>query len=387
MPAPPTHPPRASIRTTSASKAQFPLLHQTPSFLIKRTIVEDCTRDADSGRPPKYHCLRKEVERREKRRLLDVLKRAPVSSLMPGRLKRQTGRVKLSQQAAIQQQQQQQEETQPEGAIKLDDGGLSSLSPAEYENVCRVATVISNNVPQNDMDKIILNLRNRSPRQKNYLHKKGMDPVTYFFRCQALEYLQRRSSRPPNDTHSSGEARPRDTKRQNDDLSGSAPPQFFMRPSSSGPDENAPHDDLMDTSVPVMGVGNAGAHKVNEVAEDSETHRRQAHGPRNGNMPYLFANIEESLQEQGPFRGWRTQVTVRDRTYKVHQMIASLRLLQPKIQLRNAANAAMSFEAKVFRGAASKAEYDREFNDKLVQIRDARIQEQALEYLHAASAR
>jgi hypothetical protein len=202
----------------------------------------------------------------------------------------------------------------------LDDGGLSSLSPAEYENVCRVAEAIRNKVSRNYMNKIILNLRSMSTSQKNYIHKKGMDPVTYFFRCQALKQLQRRSSQTPSDTHSSGEPTPRDTHRRNDDLPGPAAPEFFMRPSSSGPDENAPHDDLMDTSVPVMGVGNTGAHKANEVAEDSETHRRQAHGPRNGNMQYVLANVAKSLQEQGPFRGWRARVTVRDRTYKVHQM-------------------------------------------------------------------
>ncbi|KAL3444751.1 hypothetical protein BJX65DRAFT_282840 [Aspergillus insuetus] len=59
MPAPPTRPPRASILTTYASKAQALLPNQPPSLLIKRTISEDCTRDADPGRPPKYHCLPK----------------------------------------------------------------------------------------------------------------------------------------------------------------------------------------------------------------------------------------------------------------------------------------------------------------------------------------
>jgi hypothetical protein len=206
--------------------------------------------------------LRKEVERQEKRRLFDVLKRAPVSSPMPARQKRQTGRVN---------QQRQQEETQPEGVIELDDGGLSSLSPAEYENVCRVAEAIRNKVSRNFMNIIILNLRSMNPSQKNYIHKKGMDPVTYFFRCQALKHLQRRSSQTPSDTHSSGEPTPRDTNRQNDDLSGPASPQFFMRPSSSRLEENAPHDDLMNTSVPLMEVGNTGARNVNEDDGTSES--------------------------------------------------------------------------------------------------------------------
>ncbi|KAL4933486.1 uncharacterized protein BDV17DRAFT_110892 [Aspergillus undulatus] len=88
MSGPTTYPPHESIRTTSTSKARARLPNQAPSLSIKRTISEDCTRDADSGRPPKYHCLRKEVERRE-RRLLGVVNRASISTPMPGQQKMQ----------------------------------------------------------------------------------------------------------------------------------------------------------------------------------------------------------------------------------------------------------------------------------------------------------
>jgi transcription factor SPT20 len=56
---------------------------------MKKTISEDCTKGSDSVRPRKYHCLLKDVERREKPRL-DVLRpfsvpvaRSAVASDMP----------------------------------------------------------------------------------------------------------------------------------------------------------------------------------------------------------------------------------------------------------------------------------------------------------------
>jgi hypothetical protein len=237
---------------------------------------------------------------------------------MPGQQKMQTGKNNPNQQAAIQQQQQQQqqqEETQSESAIDFD-----SLSAAEYENVCRLATANRSKVSQNDMNKILLNLQRIGPRQKDYIHKKGMDPVTYFFRYQALKQLQRRSRQAPSDTHSSGEVTPRDTDKQNGDLSGLTHPQLFIRPSSSKPDEKSPHDDSMSISTPGMEVGDTDAHNVSKVAEDSETHRRQAHVPRSENMQYVLADVARSLQKQGPFIGWRAKVTARDWTYEVHQL-------------------------------------------------------------------
>ncbi|KAL5048029.1 hypothetical protein BDW71DRAFT_31678 [Aspergillus fruticulosus] len=103
----------------------------------------------------------------------------------------------------------------------------------------------------------------------------------------------------------------------------------------------------------------------------------QMQGVPKADMQHILNNVAQMLQSQGPGSGWRAEVSVRDRTFKVHQMITSLRLIQPQIELRNAAQAAMSFEVKAFKEAATKADYDREFNDKLVHIRDTRARHAA----------
>ncbi|RDW93306.1 uncharacterized protein DSM5745_00628 [Aspergillus mulundensis] len=94
-------------------------------------------------------------------------------------------------------------------------------------------------------------------------------------------------------------------------------------------------------------------------------------------MQHILTHVAQVLQNQGPWSDWRAEVQPRDRTFKVHQMITSLRLIQPQIELRSAASAAMSFENKAFNEAATKADYDREFNDKLVHIRDTRARHAA----------
>ncbi|KAL6234382.1 hypothetical protein BDW75DRAFT_164369 [Aspergillus navahoensis] len=103
----------------------------------------------------------------------------------------------------------------------------------------------------------------------------------------------------------------------------------------------------------------------------------QMQGVPKADMQHILNNVAQMLQSQGPWSGWRAEVSVRDRTFKVHQMITSLRLIQPQIELRNAAQAAMSFEVKAFKEAATQADYDREFNDKLVHIRDTRARHAA----------
>ncbi|KAI9368904.1 hypothetical protein BJX61DRAFT_187285 [Aspergillus egyptiacus] len=94
-------------------------------------------------------------------------------------------------------------------------------------------------------------------------------------------------------------------------------------------------------------------------------------------IQYIITSVAQALQRQGPFNGWRAEVHPRDRTFKVHQMITSLRLIQPQIELRSAAHAAMNFEQKAFKEAVTQEDYDREFNEKLVHIRDTRARQAA----------
>lgn len=129
------------------------------------------------------------------------------ASPMPGQQQMQMGmndpnqqatlqqRQQQQSQAMLQQQQQQQQQQQrpqqrPGGATALNDE-LNSLSPQEFSNVCRIATQIYQKTSPDDLNKIKVNLQNMSPEQKIYLSKKGMDPMTYFFRCQAMSHLRR----------------------------------------------------------------------------------------------------------------------------------------------------------------------------------------------------
>ncbi|KAL2836352.1 hypothetical protein BJY01DRAFT_58703 [Aspergillus pseudoustus] len=124
------------------------------------------------------------------------------ASPMPGQQQMQMGMNDPNQQVTMQQRQQQQQQQpqamlqqqrsqpRPGGVAALNDE-LNSLSPAEYENVCRVANQILQKTSQEDMSKIKVNLQNMTPDQKVYLSKKGMDPITYFFRVQALNQLRR----------------------------------------------------------------------------------------------------------------------------------------------------------------------------------------------------
>lgn len=61
---------------------RVPFLTPTPSILAKRTISEDCTQGPESERSRKYHCLRKEAERRAIPRLDHLMK--PAAGLSTG---------------------------------------------------------------------------------------------------------------------------------------------------------------------------------------------------------------------------------------------------------------------------------------------------------------
>ena len=94
------------------------------------------------------------------------------------------------QSAMMQQQQQQRAQQRPTNPGTLPDD-LSTLSPQELEHVSRLAQQMLTKTSPEDMEKIKMNLSNMSPEQRQYLARKNMDPMTYFFRSQALTSLRR----------------------------------------------------------------------------------------------------------------------------------------------------------------------------------------------------
>ncbi|KAB8269442.1 hypothetical protein BDV30DRAFT_216785 [Aspergillus minisclerotigenes] len=86
-------------------------------------------------------------------------------------------------------QQQQAQQTPSSDPPLIDD--LRTLSAQEYDNVCRIADQILAKTSQEDINKIKMHLDNMTVEQRQYLRGRNMEPITYFFRWQALSQLKK----------------------------------------------------------------------------------------------------------------------------------------------------------------------------------------------------
>ncbi|KAJ5430330.1 UAA transporter [Penicillium cf. griseofulvum] len=102
--------------------------------------------------------------------------------------------------------------------------------------------------------------------------------------------------------------------------------------------------------------------------------------PKNDSVQSMMTWVAQMLQNQGPYGGWKSEVLIKTRATNVYQMITSLRLIQPRIDLHQAAQAAMSFELKAFTKANEMIEYEKECNEKLRHIRNTRERQAAVAY-------
>ncbi|KAJ5163029.1 UAA transporter [Penicillium coprophilum] len=102
--------------------------------------------------------------------------------------------------------------------------------------------------------------------------------------------------------------------------------------------------------------------------------------PKNDSVQAMMTYVAQMLQNQGPYGGWKSEVPIKTRATNVYQMITSLRLIQPRIDLHQAAQAAMSFELKAFTKANEKSEYEKECTEKLLHIRNTRERQAAVAY-------
>ncbi|PYH97212.1 hypothetical protein BO71DRAFT_142368 [Aspergillus ellipticus CBS 707.79] len=102
------------------------------------------------------------------------------------------------------------------------------------------------------------------------------------------------------------------------------------------------------------------------------------HPQRPENSQVILTQVAQALQTQGQYSGWRADVPIKERAVKVYQMITSLRLIQPRIEIQHAAHAALTFEQKAFKDAREKGDYERECNEKLLHIRDTRARQAAV---------
>ncbi|KAJ5106678.1 hypothetical protein N7456_003353 [Penicillium angulare] len=100
--------------------------------------------------------------------------------------------------------------------------------------------------------------------------------------------------------------------------------------------------------------------------------------PNKENHNIIMGHVAQALNSQGPFSGWKAEVPLKVRAMNVWQMITSLRLIQPRIDIQNAANAALSFEQKAFMKANERSDYDRDCNEKLNHIKDTRQRQAAV---------
>ena len=90
----------------------------------------------------------------------------------------------------MQQQQPGQLRPQFRTALTLPDE-LTSLPSQEYEHICQVANKMRAKCSPENMEKIKMNLDEMAPEQKQYLARKNMDPLTFFFRAQAYEFWKK----------------------------------------------------------------------------------------------------------------------------------------------------------------------------------------------------
>ncbi|KAJ6150201.1 hypothetical protein N7471_001400 [Penicillium samsonianum] len=79
---------------------------------------------------------------------------------------------------------------QPENGIPMVDD-LSTLSAQDLDHVSRLANEMLNKANPEDIKTIQLNLSNMTPEQRDYLARKNLEPMTYFFRSQALNQIRR----------------------------------------------------------------------------------------------------------------------------------------------------------------------------------------------------
>ncbi|KAJ5183544.1 hypothetical protein N7492_001160 [Penicillium capsulatum] len=100
--------------------------------------------------------------------------------------------------------------------------------------------------------------------------------------------------------------------------------------------------------------------------------------PKSENPQVIMSYVAQVLQNQGSYGGWKGEVPIKNRVMNVYQMITSLRLIQPRIDLQQAAQAALSFEQKAFQKANEKSEYEKECNEKLLHIKDTRQRQAAV---------
>ncbi|KAJ5587056.1 uncharacterized protein N7459_002821 [Penicillium hispanicum] len=100
--------------------------------------------------------------------------------------------------------------------------------------------------------------------------------------------------------------------------------------------------------------------------------------PKNENAQVIMSHVAQALQSQGQYGGWKGEVQIKTRAVNVYQMITSLRLIQPRIDLHTAAQAALSFEQKAFQKATERADYEKECNEKLLHIKDTRQRQAAV---------
>ncbi|KAI9934513.1 hypothetical protein ASPWEDRAFT_186169 [Aspergillus wentii DTO 134E9] len=68
---------------------------------------------------------------------------------------------------------------------------LSTLPPEEFNHVCQLATQMQEKTSAEDIQLIGSMLSKITPEKAQYLATQNMDPMTYFFRTQALYHLKR----------------------------------------------------------------------------------------------------------------------------------------------------------------------------------------------------
>lgn len=163
---------------------------------IKDTRQRQAAVAMQSGMMPQAGAMQNQAQGAFPQQMNRGLQASPV----PGQPQMAMGMNDANQQMMLQFQReqamlQQRAQNRPANGVTLPDD-LNTLSSQELEHVTRLANQMLSKTSPEDMEKIKMNLNNMNQEQRAYLARKNMDPMTYFFRSQALNQLRRHRRRP-----------------------------------------------------------------------------------------------------------------------------------------------------------------------------------------------
>lgn len=92
-------------------------------------------------------------------------------------------------------------------------------------------------------------------------------------------------------------------------------------------------------------------------------------------LAIIYQSLTQSQQHDGPFQGWRANMSIQERAAQIKVVFDSLRMLGGQSDTRHSLDIALAFERKQFSQSQTQEAYKQSIHDKLAEIRDKRQQQ------------